>query len=120
MELNHTKKQETDQSEKYRKSKLYKTIKADLLDQLERNGTVGAYYTDLIDDYMNFWVDKQLLVDDIRERGVVVVYNNGGGQTGTKRNDSIVDKIKVNVQMLNILNALGIKPTMQESDDDEM
>ena len=91
-------------------SETYGRIRQDLLDQLERNGTVGKYYTDLVEDYMSFWLDKQLLIEDIRSRGVVVTYNNGGGQSGKKRNDSIADKIKVNAQMLNILNAIGVKP----------
>lgn len=104
---------------KYLESEKYDEIRRDLLDQLERNGTCGKYYTDLVEDYMSFWVDKQLLTDDIQARGVVVTYNNGGGQSGKKRNDSIADKIKVNVQMLNILNALGIKPAPADGDDDD-
>ena len=104
---------------KYLESEKYDEIRRDLLDQLERNGTCGKYYTDLVEDYMSFWVDKQLLNDDIQARGVVVTYNNGGGQSGKKRNDSIADKIKVNVQMLNILNALGIKPAPADGDDDD-
>lgn len=104
---------------KYLESEKYDEIRRDLLDQLERNGTCGKYYTDLVEDYMSFWVDKQLLTDDIQARGVVVSYNNGGGQSGKKRNDSIADKIKVNVQMLNILNALGIKPAPADGDDDD-
>ena len=104
---------------KYLESEKYDEIRRDLLDQLERNGTCGKYYTDLVEDYMSFWVDKQLLTDDIQARGVVVTYNNGGGQSGKKRNDSIADKIKVNMQMLNILNALGIKPAPADGDDDD-
>ena len=104
-------------TKKYLESERYMEIRRDLLDQLERNGTVGTYYTDLVEDYMTFWVDKCLLTDDIQSRGVVVTYNNGGGQSGKKRNDSIADKIKVNVQMLNILNALGIKPAQTDGDD---
>ena len=100
-------------------SETYQEIKKDLIDQLERNGTVGKYYYDLIDDYMSFWVDKCLLVEDIQKRGVVVTYNNGGGQSGKKRNDSIADKIKVNVQMINILNAIGIKPAQSDGDSDD-
>lgn len=106
-------------AKKYLECETYQKIKKDLLDQLERNGTVGEYYTDLVADYMSFWVDKCLLADDILSRGVVVTYNNGGGQSGKKRNDSIADKIKVNVQMLNILNALGIKPAQADGDSDE-
>lgn len=107
-------------TKKYIKSKKYKTIKQDLLDQLERNCTVGSYYVDLVEDYMNFWVDKCLLTEDVQERGVCVEYNNGGGQSGTKKNDSIGEKIKVSVQMLNILNALGIKPAQADGDGDEL
>lgn len=106
-------------TKKYLNCEKYQEIRQDLLDQLERNGTVGKYYTDLVEDYMSFWVDKCLLTDDIQSRGVVVTYNNGGGQSGKKRNDSIADKIKVNVQMLNILNALQIKPTQTEGDGDD-
>lgn len=106
-------------TKKYLESEKYREIKQDLLDQLERSGTVGKYYTDLVEDYMSFWVDKCLLTDDIQSRGVVVTYNNGGGQSGKKRNDSIADKIKVNVQMLNILNALGIKPAQADGGDDD-
>ena len=113
-----TKKQR--QAKKYSDSELFHNIRDDLNNQLERNGTVGKYYADLVDDYMAFWVDKCLLNADIKERGVNVEYNNGGGQTGIKRNDSITDKIKVNAQMLNILAALGIKPAQAEVDGDEL
>lgn len=106
-------------TKQYLQSERYAEIKQDLLDQLDRSGTVGKYYTDLVEDYMSFWVDKCLLTDDIQSRGVVVTYNNGGGQSGKKRNDSIADKIKVNVQMLNILNALGIKPAQADGGDDD-
>lgn len=92
-------------------SDLYKEIKADLIDQLERNGTVGKFYYDLVDDYMDMWVTKCLLVDDIQARGVTITYDNGGGQTGRKKNDSIEQLIKINAQMLKLLNELEIKPS---------
>ena len=76
------------------RKRLYHQIRADLLDQLERNGTLGKYYIDLVDDYMDLWVTKCLLVEDIQERGVTVEYNNGGGQAGKKKNDSIEAKNK--------------------------
>lgn len=101
-------------------SESYAEIRRDLLDQLERNGSCGKYYIDLIEDYMGFWVDKCLLTDDVLRRGVTVSYDNGGGQKGSKRNDSITDKIKVNVQMLNILSALGIKPAQVDTSDDAL
>ena len=92
------------------KSKEYKTIKQDLLDQLDADGTTGEYYVDLVGDYMSLWINKTLLQADIRDRGVSVFYNNGGGQSGRKKNDSVADLIKTNSQMLKLLEALHIKP----------
>lgn len=105
---------------KYTKLKLYKEIKNDLLEQLDRNGTVGRYYVDLVDDYMDMWVTKSLLVEDIKQRGVRVYYNNGGGQSGYKKNESVDQRMKLNAQMLKLLSELGIKPSQDgESDEDE-
>lgn len=117
-------------TKKYLASELYSEIKQDLLDQLERNGTTGKYFIDLVDDYMDMWVTKSLLVDDIQRRGVNVKYNNGGGQSGLKKNDSVETLIKVNAQMLRLLSELGIKWLTEsglkppnsggESEDDEL
>ena len=50
----------------FTKTKKYRSIRQDLLDQLERNGTCGEHYTDLVHDYMDLWVEKKLLAEDIR------------------------------------------------------
>lgn len=94
-------------------------IKSDLLDQLERSGVFGKYYIDLVDDYLNLWQAKTMLIADIDERGVVAVYNNGGGQSGYKKNDSVDQLLKVNQQMLKLLDSLGIKPSRQGGDKDD-
>lgn len=95
-------------------------IKSDLLDQMERNGTVGKYYIDMVDDYMELYDTKKKLIKDIKVRGVSVYYNNGGGQQGYKKNDSVDQLLKVNQQMLKILAALGIKPSKDgDTDEDE-
>jgi phage terminase small subunit len=106
-------------TKKYLESDLFSEIKNDLLDQLERNGTTGKYYTDLVGDYMDMWVTKCLLVDDIQQRGVIVKYDNGGGQKGKKKNDSVEQRIKVNAQMLKLLSELGIKPSQSDGDGDD-
>lgn len=98
----------------------YQNIKCDLLAQLESNGTKGRHYLDLVEDYMSMWITKHLLEVDIEERGVSVTYNNGGGQKGKKKNDSIQELTKVNAQMLKLLNELGLKPTDTVGDDDEL
>jgi hypothetical protein len=95
------------------------TIKKDLINQLTKNGNTSRYYLDLVDDYMNLWDTKNALFEDIENRGVVVAYNNGGGQSGMKQNDSVPAVLKVNGQMTKILDSLGIKPSLVMVDDDE-
>lgn len=97
-----------------------KEIRKELLNQLKRNGIYTQYYVDLVEKYMDFWDVENDLIDDIQKRGVVVTYDNGGGQKGSKKNDSIDQRIKVNAQMLKILDSLGIKPTPVEVDDEEL
>lgn len=97
-----------------------KEIRKELLNQLKRNEIYTQYYVDLVEKYMDFWDVENDLIDDIQKRGVVVTYDNGGGQKGSKKNDSIDQRIKVNAQMLKILDSLGIKPTPVEVDDEEL
>ena len=87
-------------------------IKKGLIDQLERNGVFGSHYLDMIDDYMSLWDIKNKLIKDIRLRGVSVEWNNGGGQHGFKKNDSVGELAKINAQMLKVLNELGLKASM--------
>ncbi len=99
----------------------YRAIKSDLLGQLRTNQTVGKFYVDLVEDYMGLWLTKSLLLADIKTRGVTVRYNNGGGQSGYKKNDSVEQVLKVNAQMLRILDSIGIKPsTSGGGEDDEL
>ena len=86
-----------------------KQIKNDLLDQLKEKGADRGFYLDLVDQYVFFWETTKRLQQDIEERGVSVHYNNGGGQTGHKKNDSMAELVKVNGQMIRILDALKIK-----------
>ena len=95
-------------------------IKKDLLDQLERNGTVGEYYGDLVNDYMILWDAKSKLLADIKKRGTKVDVIMTGGFVNIKTNDSIADLIRVNSQMLKILDSLGLKPTQTDGDEDEL
>lgn len=95
-------------------------VRQDLIDQLERDGTIGKYYIDLIDDYMNLWDVKNKLQDDIRKRGAKVEVVTASS-VNIKTNDSVLDSLKVNAQMLKILDSLGIEPAQSDGDgDDEM
>jgi len=96
---------------------LREQIQQDLLDQLERNGTVGTYYTDMITDYMKLWDTKNRLIADIEERGVTVESVTQAG-VNLKRNDSVGDLLKTNAQMLKLLDSLGIRPAQTDGDED--
>lgn len=87
----------------------YKEIENDLRQQLIANGTCGKFFDDMIDDYMAMYVTKTLLVEDIQKRGTIVKYDNGGGQSGMKKNESVDMFNKTNAQMLKLLSELGLK-----------
>lgn len=99
---------------------LRENIKQDLLDQLKRNGTIGKYYVDLVGDYMHLWNVKNLLIEDIKARGVSVTTVSAQGNENIKKNDSVTDLLKTNAQMLKILNELGIKPSQSGGVPDDM
>jgi hypothetical protein len=100
-------------TKRYLESDKFRTIRTDLLAQLQRTGTSDSYFFDLVDDYMDMWVTKCLLVEDIQRRGVMIKYDNGGGQKGFRKNDSIEQRLKVNAQMLKLLSQLGIEPNQR-------
>lgn len=95
-------------------------IKQDLLDQLERDGVCGNHYLDLINDYMSMWEIKNKLIKDSKEHPYTE-WKNSETSFGRKKNDSVDQAIKVNMQMIKILDFLGIKPSKQDGDlDDDM
>lgn len=105
---------------KNKKDRLREAIKADLLAQLDQNGTTETYYRDLVDDYMEMWNTKNGLTADIKTRGEKVQFVTASG-ANMKTNDSIGDRLKVNAQMLKLLDSMGIKPSQSEgASDDEM
>ena len=98
-----------------------KKIKDDLISQLEERGLEKrSHYVSLVDDYCRLWEVKDMLFDDISKRGVNVPYNNGGGQTGYKRNDSVSELTRVNAQMLKILSELGLRGADIEAKEEEV
>lgn len=105
--------------EKILRSKKAKAIKENIIDQLQRAGNDREYFLDLVDDYMDMYATKQLLVEDIKQRGVRVQYDNGGGQTGYKKNDSVEQRLKVNAQMLKLLTELHLTPSDIEGGDED-
>ncbi len=107
-------------SKQLKNTKLYKAVRKDLIDQLERNGTIGAYYTDLVDDYMNMWLQKVALSQDVNDRGVRYETYSAQGVPIIKKNDSVEVGLKVNAQMLKLLAALKIEPSQAVGEDDDL
>lgn len=91
------------------RTKVYREIEKDLQNQLDANGTYGKFFEDMIQDYMAMYVTKTLLVEDIQKRGTIVKYDNGGGQSGYKKNEAVDMFNKTNAQMLKLLSELGLK-----------
>lgn len=107
-------------AKKTKRELLRVAVKEALLAQLERNGTTETYYRDLADDYMDMWDTKNGLTDDIKLRGEKVTVTTASG-SNIKTNDSVGDRLKVNAQMLKLLDSMGIKPLQIEgASDDEM
>jgi len=105
--------------EKLKLSQEYINIKSDLNTQLKYKKADTPTFLSQVNDYMAMWTVKELLIMDIEERGAYIQYDNGGGQKGTRKNDSVADQIKVNAQMLKLLDALDIRSTNIKADDDD-
>ena len=106
-----------------KESTRYKNIMNSLVEQLsDSNGLISEHYLDMIEHYMALWTTAKALEADIEKRGVTVKWNNGGGQKGVKKNESVAELNKTLQQMSKLLESLGIKPTdvVSGSDGDEL
>ena len=92
-------------------------IREDLLEQLRERNVVESHFVDLVNDYMALWDIKNALIDDIKEKGVSVKYQNGANQWGYKKNDSVAELQRTNNQMLKLLSHLGLKPSRAEAEE---
>lgn len=107
-------------AESIKRKKAYRTIKASLVDQLVRSGNDTAYFMDLVEDYMKMYIIKELANADLLENGVTVEWRNSETQYGRKKNDSVDQILKTNLQMIKLLDMLGIKPEDGVEDDEEL
>lgn len=105
----------------YSRTKKYKNIKNALLEELEKNGNRTAYFENLVEDYMNFYSTKEDAKKEIEDKGLMVEYQNGATQRGFKKNEMIDVIIKVNQQMIKILDKLDIHANSELGvEDDEL
>lgn len=112
--------QETKNEDTENFNKQYAEIRDNLYKQLEKRKAITPIYKDLIEDYMTYWSVKEKLKKDIKERGVYIKYNNGGGQTGETDNPSIDKLLKTSSKLKEILLQLEIDLDAVGEDDDEL
>lgn len=103
----------------YRKKKAFKLLRAAMIEKLASRGLDQTAYIDKIDEYMDFWVRRCELRDDVAARGLTVTDERGR----LSENRSVSLEIQVSRQMLALFTALGFKPDDFEGgcgDDDEL
>lgn len=108
------------ETERIKRTKEYRQIRDSLIDQLERSGNDTPYFLNLVEDYMSMYVNKELCKNDISERGLNITSVGSTGQLVTKKNDSIDTSLKINQQMIKLLDMLGIKPETGYEDDEDL
>ncbi len=106
--------------EQIRRTKKYKQVRNSIINRLERSGNNTEYYLNLVEDYMNMYVTKEMCSADIAERGLNITSIGSTGQLITKKNDSIDCLLRTNQQMIKLLRTLGISPETDYCDDEEM
>lgn len=97
-----------------------KSIRQDLIDQLQAKGKYQKFYVDLVDDYMKYYDLKKKLQKDIKEKGLRYKSMNGNGFEVDKPNESIQNIVKVSTMMLKILADLGLQqPEIEDEGEDD-
>lgn len=84
-------------------------IRTDLTNQLLEQNRFGKHFEDMIEDYIYLVKLKETLQDDIDKKGIRYTVQTGNGFKQKKPNESVVNILKVNNQMLKILQDLDLK-----------
>ena len=104
----------------YRRTRAYRELLESLLRSLAARSLDEDVYWDKVQEYMDFWVRRQELRDDIARRGLTVTDDRGR----LMENRSVSLEIQVSRQMLAIFATLGFKEDAlasgQRDDDDEL
>lgn len=98
-------------------------IKEDLQNQLISQNKFGKQFDDMIEDYLYFVDMKERLQHDIDTNGIRYRTTGGNGFTTYKPNESCERLIKVNAQMLKILQDLDLKVSddgLKEGEGDDL
>lgn len=100
----------------YKRTKEYRELRESLLGSLRERGLDAACYTDKVDEYMDFWVLRRQLLDDVAARGLTLTDERGR----MMENRSVSLAVQTARQMQDILRLLGICGDRQREEDDEL
>ena len=104
----------------YERRREYEELRQAMLENLAARGLDAEMYRDKVQEYMDFWVRRQELRDDIAKRGLNVMDDRGR----LMETRSVSLEIQVSRQMLAIFSTLGFKEDAlasgQRDDDDEL
>ncbi len=101
---------------KSKKTRILESLQA----QLAVKGNYLEHYNDLLKDYIALWETKNLLIKDIKKRGVVYTDVSAAGHEMMKNNPSVKELVAVNRQMLTILKELKLTTDEMVGEDDEL
>ena len=85
------------------------SIREDLQSQLITQNKFGKHFDDMIEDYIFLVRLKEELQEDISIKGIRYETMTGNGYMTDKPNESVQNLLKVNAQMLKILQDLDLK-----------
>lgn len=104
------------QAKNWRKSRAYKAVREEILATFGGQQIMDAVTLSQVETYMDFWVLRHQLQDDITARGLYVQDERGR----TMENRSVSLSIQASRQMSAIASALGLvmgAERLQEEDD---
>ena len=100
----------------YKRTKEFRALRQSLLDNLRERGLDTQCYEDKVDEYMDFWVMRRQLLDDVAARGLTLTDERGR----MMENRSVSLAVQTARQMQDILRLLGICGDRQREEDDEL
>lgn len=101
-----------------KQDELTKNIKEDLEKQLQEQKKTGKHFNNMIEDYIFLYKLKEELKKDIKDNGIRIEFINGNGIKTEKPNESVTNILKINGQMLKILQDLELKAPDKEGEGD--
>lgn len=97
----------------YRRSDQYRTLRESMFEALEQRGALTPLAADKVEEYLDFWVQRQQLREDVRSRGLTVTDERGR----PTENRSVSLGVQVARQMMDILRYLNLTQLPEEVDE---